>query len=174
MPGAILTVANATHTIYRKSYGKLTYNNQIHDVEVNNNTKYDIASITKVMAATYSIMQLMSSNSIKLTDPITKFYSNYDVNKKGNTTIANLLLHNSGQKYDYPGALPKTTDEVINYIVFAKPDNPVGTAFQYSNLGFLLLSLIVSKVRGVSFEQYVKQNNIFAGLTNTGFNPPQS
>lgn len=126
------------------------------------------------MATTFAIMHLANSNSIKLTDPITKWYNNYDVNKKGNTTIANLLLHNSGQKYDYPGPLPKTTDDVINYIIFAKPDFPVGTSFQYSNLGFLLLSEIVSKASRMSFEQYVKQNNIFANLPNTGFNPPQS
>ena len=173
-PGGVITVANESSTIYRKAYGGLTYNNMLHDVEVTNATQYDIASITKVMAATYAVMNLYSSKSIQLNDSVTKWYSNYDVNRKGNTTIASLLLHNSGQKFDYPAPIPKTTDDVIDYIVFAKPDFSVGTKFQYSNLGFLLLSQIVAKVARKSFDQYVTQNNIFAGLSNTRFNPPES
>jgi CubicO group peptidase (beta-lactamase class C family) len=85
----------------------------MHDVEVTDSTKYDIASLTKVMATTLNIMNLASSSSIKLDDLVTKYVPNYDVNKKTNTTIANLMLHNSGLQYDYPGSLPRTTDEVI-------------------------------------------------------------
>jgi CubicO group peptidase (beta-lactamase class C family) len=79
-------------------------------VKVTNETKYDVASITKVMATTLSIMNLVGSNRIKFTDLISKWFKNYDTNKKGNTTIANLLLHNSGLSYDYPGPLPQTTN----------------------------------------------------------------
>ena len=81
----------------------------MQDVQVTNETKYDIASVTKVMATTLSIMNLVGSNSLKLTDLVSKWIPNYDTSKKANTTIANLLLHNSGLKYDYPGALPDTT-----------------------------------------------------------------
>lgn len=38
-----------------------------------NDTKYDIASVTKVMATTYAIMNLVSSNSIRLDDLVTKY-----------------------------------------------------------------------------------------------------
>lgn len=153
-PGGSVTVANQTHILYRKNFGTLSYTYQLHDVEVTNETLYDIASVTKVMATTLGIMNLVSSNSIKLTDLVSKYIPNYDTNRKGNTTIANLLLHNSGLKYDYPGPLPKTTDDVWQYITFAKPDFPVGTAFQYSNLGFQLLSKIVANVSRQSFEGY--------------------
>lgn len=95
------------------------------------------------MATTLAVMNLASSNSIKLDDLVSKYFENYDTNKKGNTTIKNLLLHNSGQAYDYPGPLPKTQAEVLDYIRFAKPEYPIGSKFAYSNLGFLLLSKIV-------------------------------
>ena len=108
-PGGSVTIANETNIIYRKNFGHLTYNYQIQDTLVQNSTLYDIASVTKVMATTFAIMHLVGSNFMKLTDLVTKYIPNYDVNKKGNTTIASLLLHNSGLKYDYPGALPKTT-----------------------------------------------------------------
>mgnify|MGYP000094294872 CR=1 FL=1 len=173
-PGGSVTVANETHILYRKNFGYLSYTYQIHDVEVTNSTKYDIASVTKVMATTLGVMQLYGSNLLKLNDLVTKYIPNYDVNKKGNTTLANLLLHNSGLKYDYPGPLPETTDDVWEYITFAKPDFPVGTQFQYSNLGFQLLSKIVANVSRQTFQQYFEQNKIFAGLKNTLFNPPKS
>lgn len=106
------------------------------------------------MATTLGMMNLVSSSSIKVTDLVSKYYPNYDTNKKGNTTLANLLLHNSGLPYDYPGPLPATTDQVLDFIVFAKPDFPVGTKFQYSNLGFLLLSQIIANVSRKSFNAY--------------------
>ena len=53
-------------------------------------------------------MNLVSSNSIKLDDYVSKYFLNYDTNRKGNTTIKNLLLHNAGLPYDYPGSLPST------------------------------------------------------------------
>lgn len=126
------------------------------------------------MATTYGLMTLAGSNLLKVTDLVTKYIPNYDVNKKGNTTLANLLLHNSGLKYDYPGPLPQSTNDVWEYITFAKPDFPVGTKFQYSNLGFQLLSKIVANVSRQAFDKYFHQNGIFAGFKNTGFNPPQS
>lgn len=126
------------------------------------------------MATTLAVMNLASSNSIKLGDLVSKYVTNYDTNKKGNTTIANLMLHNSGLPYDYNYHIPRTTEEILENITFAKPDFPVGTKFQYSNLGFLLLGQIVSKVSNKSFEKYFDQNKAFAGLSKTGFNPPQS
>jgi CubicO group peptidase (beta-lactamase class C family) len=113
IPGGSVIVANETSIIFRKNYGFLTYTYQVHDVEVTDSTKYDIASVTKPMATALNLMNLVSSNSIKLEDLVTKYVANYDTNKKTNTTIANLLLHNAGLPYDYPGALPRTTEEVI-------------------------------------------------------------
>lgn len=139
-----------------------------------NDTKYDVASVTKVMATTLAIMNMASSNSIKLDDLVSKYIENYDTNKKGNTTIKNLLLHNAGLPYDYPGALPKNQSDVIDYIRFAKPAYPIGTQFHYSNLGFLLLSKIVEKITNKTFEAYTNQNKIFAGLKDSGFNPNKS
>lgn len=109
-PGGSVIIANETAIIYRKNYGYLTYSYQIHDAEVTDSTKYDLASLTKIMATTFNIMNLASSNSIKLDDLVAKYIPNYDTNKKTNTTIANLMLHNAGLQYDYPGALPRTTD----------------------------------------------------------------
>jgi len=80
----------------------------LHDLEVADNTLYDIDEITKVMATTFCIMSLVSSSTLKLNDLVSKWVPNYDTSKKGNTTIADLLLHNSGLPFNYPGPLPDT------------------------------------------------------------------
>lgn len=109
-PGAVVAIANTTHILYQKPYGTLTYGPELYSVPTSNQTKYDVASVTKVMATTFAIMNLVSSGSIKLDDLVSKYVTNYDTNKKGNTTIKNLLLHNAGLPYDYPGPLPQTQD----------------------------------------------------------------
>ena len=123
------------------------------------------------MATTLAMMNLVSSNSININDPVSKYVENYDTNKQGNTTIKNLLLHNAGLPFDYPGPLPNTQQDVIDYIRFIKPVYPVGSQFTYSNLGFLLLGNITEKITKKKFSDYTHQNNIFAGLKDTGFNP---
>lgn len=169
----MIAVANKTDIITMVPYGHLTYDPSVYSVKVTNNTKYDIASLTKVQATTYAIMNLVSGKFIQLNDLVSKYFQNYDTNKKDNTTIKNLLLHNAGLPYDYPGPLPATQQEVLDYIRYIRPINPVGSKFQYSNLGFLLLSKIVENVTKMSFNTYTSQNRIFAGLQDTGFNPVQ-
>ena len=88
----------------------MTYVPSFQSIKTEINTKYDVASVTKIMATTLAIMNLHSSQSIQLNDPVAKYFKDYDTNKKSNTTIANLLLHNAGLPYDYPGPLPKTQD----------------------------------------------------------------
>jgi CubicO group peptidase (beta-lactamase class C family) len=60
------------------------------------------------MATSLNLMNMLSSSSIQLTDLVSKYIENYDTNKKGNTTIANLLLHSAGLPTDFVGTLPNT------------------------------------------------------------------
>jgi len=134
-PSAVVAVCNTTHVLYQKPFGSLTYGPELYSTPTRNDTKYDVASITKVMATTLAIMNMVSGKSIHLDDLVSKYITNYDTQKKGNTTIKNLLLHNAGLPYDYPGALPSTQDEVIDYIRYLKPVYPIGSKTEYSNLG---------------------------------------
>ena len=95
------------------------------------------------MVTSLNLMNMMSSNSIHLTDLVSKYIQNYDTNKKGNTTIGNLLLHNGGLPFDYIGTLPNTEEEFLDYIRFMKPLYPVGTVYHYSNLGFYILGKVI-------------------------------
>ncbi len=95
------------------------------------------------MATSLNIMNLLSSNTIQPTDLVSKYIDNYDTNKKGNTTIANLLLHSAGLPVDYVGQLPNTEEEFLDLIRFMKPVYPAGTAQQFSNLGYYVLGKVI-------------------------------
>jgi CubicO group peptidase (beta-lactamase class C family) len=72
-PGASITVANDKQILFRGNYGHLTYKHDLNEIPVSNTTKYDVASITKVMATTLNLMNMFSSNSIQLTDLVSKY-----------------------------------------------------------------------------------------------------
>ncbi len=129
--------------MFRGNYGFLTYKHEVWEIAVGNNTKYDADSLTQVMATSLNIMNLLSSNTIQPTDLVSNYIENYDTNKKGNTTISHLLLHSAGLPYDYVGQLPATEEEFFDLIRFIKPIYPVGTAQQFSNLGYYLLGKVV-------------------------------
>jgi CubicO group peptidase (beta-lactamase class C family) len=109
-PGAAIAIANKTHILYQKGYGHLSYGPDIYSLQVQFDTKYDMASVTKVMATTFDVMNAVGGGRMKVDDLVVKYIPNYDTNKKGNTTIKNLLLHNAGLPFDYVGELPKTQD----------------------------------------------------------------
>lgn len=71
---------------------------------------YDVASLTKTIGTTSAILSLMESGFLSLDDHVTKFIPQYGNGGKNTTTIANLLLHNAGLLYDYPGPLPPVVE----------------------------------------------------------------
>ncbi len=115
-PGAVLAVGNINQVLYTKAYGSITYKQDIYQEPVLTTTRYDIASVTKVLGTTAAIMHLVEDGKIKLTDLVSKYIPQYDSNQKRNTTISNLLMHSAGLLYDYPGPLPSTVQEVYDYI----------------------------------------------------------
>ena len=99
-------VGNASTTIFQNAYGTLTYRSNMYEQPVRNETIYDIASLTKTMGTTAAILALYETKFISLEDKVAKYFPIYKNGGKENTTISNLLLHNSGLLYDYPGPLP--------------------------------------------------------------------
>lgn len=156
-PGAVLGVATDKEIVYTKAYGTQTYREDMYTPLVNLDSKWDLASLTKVVGTLSAVMHLYDDKKIHVDDLVTKFVPEYDNNMKRNTTIKNLLLHNAGLLPDYPGTLPATPQEVMNFIYFCKLENPVGTKFVYSDLSFLMLGEIVQRVTNRTLDNYLKQ-----------------
>ena len=95
-PGAVLLVANKDGPIYSKAFGKFTYNDDEQRVMNTNTTKFDMASVTKVISTTSAVALLYQKDLISLHDSVVKYFPEFGVNGKSGITIENLLLHNSG------------------------------------------------------------------------------
>ena len=102
-PGGVLSVATSKSVLYQKAYGAYTYNQDVFSSPlVSLDTKYDIASLTKVSGTLAAIVNLYESKRIGIDDLVTKYIPDYDNNKKRDTKIRNLLLHNAGLPADAP------------------------------------------------------------------------
>jgi CubicO group peptidase (beta-lactamase class C family) len=170
-PGCVVIISNTTTILYQNAYGTLSYRQDIYEQPVRNDTLYDIASLTKSMGTAAAILTLYNSHLLALEDTVAKYIPEYDNSGKRNITIGHLLLHCAGLPYDYPGALPSTPDEVMQYLVFMRPIYEVGSQFQYSNLGYVMLGEIVKRITKRTLGDYYHQNQVFMGLKETMFNP---
>lgn len=170
-PGAQLIVGDDNKIIYEKSFGNFTYDE--FSPAVTDESIYDLASLTKVIATTSAIMKLYQEGKIDINDKVVKYIPEFANNGKENINILNLLLHNSGLKAFIPFyKYYSTKEEVINAIYNAELDYEPDTKFVYSDLNAILLGFIVEKVSGQSLDKYCEVN-IFEplGMRSTAFLP---
>jgi CubicO group peptidase (beta-lactamase class C family) len=141
-------------------------------------TRFRLGSMNKMFTAT-SILQLVQAGKIKLTDPVGNYikdYPNQDVVMK--VTIHHLLTHTGGtgdifgpQYNAHRLELQKLDDYVKLYGTRAPAFEP-GSRYAYSNYGMLLLGVVIERVSGQSYYEYVAEN-IYkpAGMTRSGSEP---
>jgi CubicO group peptidase (beta-lactamase class C family) len=139
-------------------------------------TKFNIGSINKVFTKT-AIDQLAAAGKLSYDDTIRKHLPDYPSAIADRVTIQQLLDHRSGMGDifgpKYMSAPPSRLRENADFLkLFA--DEPLqfepGTSQRYSNAGYVVLGLIIEKISGVTYRDYV-QKHIFdpAGITNSGF-----
>ena len=132
------------------------------------------ASISKPMTA-IAIMQLYEQGMIKLDEPIQTYLSNFPVKAEGQITVRHLLSHASGigayeNKKERENTKNYSSLEDAIQIFKDRPLlNAPGTSFNYTSYGYTVLGLIIEKVSGKSYEDFLREN-IWekAGMTNTG------
>ena len=170
-PGAALIVANDHDVLYEKYYGSFTYDSDSKPVD--QNSLFDLASVTKVVATTSAIMILHEKGLIDLDEFVWKYFPDFKINGKEYTTVKNLLLHNSG----LPAWIPfyktcKTKGNVFDTICTLTPKFTPGSDFLYSDLNFIMLGFLVEKISGITLDEFCDEN-LFKplGMRETTFCP---
>lgn len=173
-PGAQVLIGNENEILYSKSYGNYTYDEGSE--AVTDETMYDLASVTKVIATTSAIMKLYDQHKFNLSDKVSFYIPEFGVNGKEDITILNLLLHNSGLTAFVPYYKTyNSSTEVLDAIYGAELVYPTGTNFIYSDLNAVVLGKLVEKISGMNLNDFCKEN-IFIPLDmhNTTFVPDEN
>ena len=177
IPGSVVLISKNGKIVYLKALGYA----QLYDkdkrlekpVLMNENTIFDLASLTKVMGTAQAIMKLCSENKINVDDKVSKYIKGFEKNGKENVRIKDLLTHTSGltpwKPVYYHAKNPK---ETLEYIKNMKLEYETGTQRKYSDFSFMVLGFIVEKVTGQKLDTYL-ENNIYIPLNmrHTKFNP---
>src|SRR5437588_12774783 len=136
-------------------------------------TIFDLASLTKVVATTTSIMILIEQGKIRLGDSVVQFIPEMKGEGRDTITIEELLTHMTGFAPDFDLRDRWTGyDEAIKRLYREPLRSPPGTRFVYSDINYIALGEVVHRVSGMMLDEFARQN-IFAplGMRDTGFRP---
>jgi CubicO group peptidase (beta-lactamase class C family) len=173
-PGAVVLIAHKGSIVYRKAFGCRAL---VPVAEpMTEDTIFDAASLTKVIATATSVMILVEDGKISLTDTVATYIPEFAQNDKGKVTILNLLTHYSGLRPDLDLDEPWVGYETaISLACKEKLVALPGEKFLYSDINYLLVGDIVQRVSGQKLNDFARER-IFVplGMKDTGFLPDLS
>ena len=173
IPGAVILIGNQGKVVYRQAFGLRS--REPKKIPMTTDTIFDMASLTKVIATSTAVMQLVEKGELNLEDPVAKYWPEFRVNGKGDITVRHLLTHYSGLRAALDSK-PKWSsyDTALRMIEEEKVVLPLETSFIYSDINFIILGELVSRISGKPLDIYCTEN-IFKplGMKDTGFKPPR-
>jgi uncharacterized protein YbbC (DUF1343 family)/CubicO group peptidase (beta-lactamase class C family) len=171
IPGAVILIGHEGKVIYRKVFGLSALKPK--KVPMTIDTIFDVASLTKVVATSTAVMQLVEMGKLNLEDPVAKYWPEFKGSGKEEITVRDLLTHYSGLR---PGLdlKPNWSGYVtaLRMIEEEKPLFPPGANFIYSDINFIILGELVWRLSGEPLSAYCAEH-IFKPLEmeDTSFKP---
>jgi uncharacterized protein YbbC (DUF1343 family)/CubicO group peptidase (beta-lactamase class C family) len=172
IPGAVVLIGHDGQVIYRKAFGERALEPRREPMSVD--TIFDVASLTKVVATSIAVTQLVQKGQVRVNEPVAKYIPEFAENGKEEITVRELLTHHSGLPEDLDLSQPwEGRDSGLHMAYAEKPIYAPGSQFLYSDVNFIVLGALVERVSGTSLDQYCRKN-IFLPLnmTHTRFLPP--
>lgn len=170
--GAVLVVGHGGEIVHQKAFGLRATSPRSEPMTVD--TIFDLASLTKVIATTPSIMRLVQYGQIRLDDPVAHYIPDFAMNGKDAVTVRQLLTHYSGLRPDIDLNPPwQGTDAAFRLANEEKLQAPQGSLFIYSDTNFIMLGEMVHRISGMTLDKYAEVH-IFQplGMKHTRFLPP--
>jgi uncharacterized protein YbbC (DUF1343 family)/CubicO group peptidase (beta-lactamase class C family) len=171
LPGAVVLVGRGDRVLYQKAFGKRALEPSVETMTLD--TIFDMASLTKVIATTTSVMKLMEDGRIRMNDRVAAFIPGFERYGKADITIRHLMTHTSGLRPDLDLADDWSGSEVaINLAIEEVPTSSAGERFVYSDINYILLGDIVRRVSGKPLNEFARKE-IFEplGMGDTMFLP---
>ena len=165
--GTVLIAENGD-IVYQRSAG---YNDRETQRIIDNDTKFGIASITKMLTAIV-ILELVEDGKLSLQDNLAALLPGFNIQGGENITVHHLLLHISGlpNENDSIYLSKKSPEEFVREILNEKGESGELGKYNYANIDYVLLGLIIEKKTGMSWQDAVDKRIIEKlNLRNTGF-----
>jgi D-alanyl-D-alanine carboxypeptidase len=172
--GAAILARNGK-SVFAEAYGLA---DREHKTPNTLKTRFRIGSMNKMFTAV-ATLQLIQAGKLGLDDPLGKYLSDYP-NKElaSKVTIQHLLTHTGGTgdifgpEYRAHRLELRTLQDYVKLYGSRGLQFEPGSQWRYSNYGFVLLGLVIEKVSGQSYYDYVRENVYKpAGMTSTGSEP---
>jgi CubicO group peptidase (beta-lactamase class C family) len=159
-PGAVLLIARNGYPVFEKAYGMANMGLKIPN-RIGYN--FEIGSNTKQFTAV-AILQLVQKGELSLQDDLHKYLPRYNTHGQ-HITIENLLTHTSGipsyteePNFNWRDNINISKDSLMMRVsqdsLLFKP----GTNWSYSNTGFFLLGMVIEKITGMTYADYIQKN----------------
>ncbi len=185
-PGAVLLIAKNKQIAKHTSYGySLKYDGLEllqNPVQMNKDTLFDLASVSKVFGTVFGLMKLETDGDINSEDSVSKYLNGFNSTDKKNMRMEHLLTHTSGFPASVAMYYPNNTlgddfysldrNKTMSLLYKIPLDYETGSKSVYSDIGFMTLGCIIETVSGVRMDDYV-ENNIYKpiGLSKTLYSP---
>jgi CubicO group peptidase (beta-lactamase class C family) len=168
-----IIVAKGGNIVFEKYRGSVSLD---HVDSITTNTPLHIASVTKTFTA-MAILKLHEQGKLNINDSLTKYFEGFNYN---GVTIKTLLNHRSGlpnylhflKQVGWPEDTMMYNKDILHLLITKKAVltdfTPADTKFSYNNTNYALLALIIEKVSGIHYSQFMKENIFDAvGMKNT-------
>lgn len=134
---------------------------------------FDLASLTKVFATTFGVMMLVDKGLVDLEAPVNTYVPEFSGPAKDSVTVRHLMTHSSGLTEWEPTYYHAATSAgVFDFIARQPLKYAVGAERHYSDLGFMLLGLLIERVTGHRLDVFLDEHLYEPlGLTHTLFRP---
>ena len=170
-PAAVVEVGRGDGVLWRQAFGRLDTDSE--SAPTQENTVFDLASLTKVLATTSLTMRLVERGALALDHPIRKWIREWRGMDREDVTLRALLTHSSGLTAWLPFFRDHTGRQEYQHAISSLPlEYRPDTQSIYSDLGFILLGFVLEDAGGRSFQPHATE--LLASLTEAPlmFNPP--
>jgi len=170
-PGGAVVIGRRGATVLEKGFGNLSWSTKAPVVP--QQTIYDLASLTKVVATTTAIMILYDQGKVRLEDPVSKFIPAFSGGAKDDITVRQLLEHRSGLPAGRDlWRIALSPDEARRAVIETPLECLPERCMIYSDLGPDMLGFIVEAVSGQRLDVFL-QERVFEplGMHETSFRP---
>jgi CubicO group peptidase (beta-lactamase class C family) len=173
-PGAAVAIGRRDTVLLLRGYGRLDWARGSPAVDPSR-TRYDLASLTKVVVTTTAVMMLVDEAKLRLDDPAATYIPEFDGPGTAGITVRQLLTHTSGLRADLPAEQVRGAPDataLLGLMYAERPRSTPGSRVVYSDINAVLLGEIVRRVSGEPIDRFAARRILGPlGMGATGYRP---